>query len=70
MKIKTAIKRLPWPTLETPVLTVSLFARVKRGVSCWGWSSGLSVKKISYSAQTKTKIAKMQTHNTNSDIQR
>ena len=34
-----------------------------------GWSPSLSVRKIGYRAQT-TKITKMQTNNTNSDIQR
>ena len=30
MRIKTAIERLPWPTLKPPVQTASLFAQVKR----------------------------------------
>ena len=38
---------------------IALRAGKKRGVSCWGWSSGPSVRKISYGTQTKTKNTQM-----------
>ena len=49
---------------------IALHTGKKSSASCWCWSSDLTVRKISYRAQTKTKITKMQTHNTNRDIQR
>ena len=66
----TAIERLPNLILKPLVQTTSLFARVKKGVSCWGWSPSPNVQKISNIHQTETNITKMLNHNTNSDIQR
>ena len=57
-------------TQTTYTKRIAVRAGKKRGASYWGWSPGLSVRKISFRAQTKTNIIKMQTHNTNSYIQR
>ena len=65
----TAIERLPWFTLKPLVKTTLLFEWVKKGRVLMRLEPWSQCSKISYRAQTKTKITKMQTHSTNSDIQ-
>ena len=55
-------------TQTTRLNHITLRAGKKCGTSCWGWSPGHSVRKISYRAQRQ--ITKIRTNNNNKDIQR